>query len=1095
LSTTLVALQNGATQLGAGLIPDLSIEKITDLVSTITGGLGTAAADVQRFFTNLRTFLGGGGGGFLSGTFSLATAVENFISNVLKAPSVGTKLVTLATNNLLDSGLIPPLAIGKIEDLAKFLTGSVTAVGADVERFFTNLRSMFGGGTNLLSGSFDFAGAARSFIDNVLSKVSSVTSKIPGLAIADLGINQITNLIRSITGITSADNTAIEKFFSGFTGFDPATGANNLINQFTKSIFGTNGTLAQLQTFFSGLASGFNPSTGSGNIVQQFVQQITGKVGGVLADIGSFLGIGSLGDSTTFNPFTGANSLINQIVTKIVPAGSTLTDMTTFFTNFRNLFGATNFLTGSFDFAAAAKAFIDNVLSKVSSVTSKIPNLAIGDLAINQITNLISSITGVISADSTAIQKFFSGFTGFNVGTGANNLINQFVTKVTGNNGQTLTDLNTAFGNLRNFLGFNPVSTGGAGVGYGTAVNEFFTKLNTVTPATKLDPAKLLSGIGMGQINDLNRYLTGSATAVAADVEKFFTNLRTTFGGINFLPGTAFDAGAAQRAIHDFISNINSNLGAAQKWATQEITNAKATITEIVQKITGTTGATTLNPIGDFFAGLVGSGGSLINQFVSRITGTGTTLANLETTFANLRSFLGFSPLATASAAASVNTFFSNLNANPPSINSRLNLNTAGTDLNIEKVASLASFVTGGDATTSAGVQTFFNNLRNFLGFNPFSAGGSTTFGAAVNTFFGNLNTVTPTTKLDPAKLLSSIGVTQISNLVSSLTGTGSSSTDLSTFFTNLRSTFSGVNFLPGTTFDAAAARRAIHDFISNINSNLGAAQKWATQSVTDLKAGIADIVERITGATGALDLSGLGTFFSGLAGGGNLVAQFVSKITGGTTGTLADLTTTFTNLRDFLGFNPFGGFTNLATAVNNFFTKLNTVTPGTKLDPAKLLSAIGMGQISDFITFVTGSSGGTLPQIQSFFNTLRDFLGFNPANAPAFATAVATFFTKLNTVTPTTRLDPVKLFQDIGITKISNLVPFITGTGSAATDIQTFFTRLKSILGGVNPMSAASVSAESANLFTALNGAASTNCSWEASHGRPRRGGRFVCV
>jgi hypothetical protein len=1072
LSTTLVALQNGATQLTQALIPNLAIDKIEDLVGLLTGGIGTSKTDVDNFFKNIRTFLGGTNG-FLSPTFNISAAVENFISNVLKAPSVGVKLVTTGINNLLDTGIIPPLAMDKITDLMRFLTGSTTAVVADVERFFTNLRSMFGGSANLLSSTFSFPTAAKAFIDNVLSKVSSVATKIPSLAIGDLGINQITNLISSITGITSTDNTAIQKFFSGFTGFNPATGANNLINQFTKSIFGTNGTLAQLQTFFSGLGAGFNPGTGTGNIVQQFVQQITGKVGGVLADIGSFLGIGPLADSTTFNPFTGANNLISQIVTKIVPAGSTLVDMTTFFTNFRNLFGATNFLSGTFDFPTAAKAFIDNVLSKVSSVATKIPSLAIGDMAINQITNLISSITGVISADSTAIQKFFSGFTGFNVGTGANNLINQFVTKITGNNGQTLTELNTAFTNLRNFLGFNPVSTGGAGT-FNAAVTEFFTKLNSATITNnnnKLNPANLLQGIGMGQINDLNRFLTGSTTAVAADVEKFFTNLRATFGGINFLPTTTFNASAAQRAIHDFVASINTGLAAGQKWATQAVADAKATIADIVQKITGTTGATTLNPIGDFFAGLVGSGGSLINQFVSRITGTGTTLANLETTFANLRSFLGFSPLATASPAASVNSFFGTLNGITPT--TALNLNTVGTNLNIEKVASLASFVTGGGATTSAGVQTFFNNLRNFLGFNPFSAGGSTTFGAAVNTFFGNLNTITPTTKLDPAKLLSSIGVTQISNLVSSLTGTGSSGTDLTTFFTNLRSTL-GVNFLPGTTFNTAAAQKAIHDFVASVNAGLASGQKWATQAIADAKAGIADIVQRITGATGATDLTGLGNFFSGLVGAnGSLVSQFVSRITG-TGATLTDLTTTFTNLRNFLGFNPLGGFTNLANAVTSFFAKLNTVTPTTKLDPAKLLSAIGMGQISDFITFVTGSSGGTLPQIQSFFNTLRDFLGFNPASAPAFATAVTTFFTKLNTITPTTRLDPVKLFQDIGITKISNLVPFITGTGSAATDIQTFFNRLKSILGGVNPMSAASVSAESANLFTALNGAAS---------------------
>lgn len=1070
LPTTLITLGSGETKLSDLLIPDLSIAKITDLVSTITGGVGTAAADLQRFFTNLRIFLGGGTG-FLSGSFSLTAAVENFINNVLKAPSIGIKLVTTGINNLLDGGLIPDLGLNKIPDLAKVLTGSLTAVTGDVEKFFTNLRTMFGG-TNFAPATgtnFDFVGAANQFITNVLSKATSaVSSLIPANVIANFDITKITNLINFITGATGTAATNPDTLKNFFAGFTPFTGVNTIVNQITQAIFGTGGTLAQLQTFFSGLGAGFNPTNGSGNIVQQFVQQITGKVGGVLADIGSFLGIGPVSDSTTFNPFTGANSLINQIVTKIVPAGSTLTDMTTFFTNFRNLFGATNFLSGTFDFPTAAKAFIDNVLSKVNSVATKIPGLAIGNLNLNQITDLLKNILGIDTTDGSALQKFFAGFSGFDITTGANSLINQFVTKITGNNGQALTDLNSAFTNLRNFLGFNPVSTGGAGT-LGTAVNEFFTKLNTVTPTTKLNPATLLQGIGMGQINDLNRFLTGSSTAVAADVEKFFTNLRTTFGGINFLPTTTFDASAAQRAIHDFVSSINSGLTAGQKWATQAVADAKATITEIVQKITGTTGSTTLNPLETFFAGISGSGGSLVNQFVSKITGTGTTLANLETTFANLRSFLGFSPLATASAAASVNSFFGTLNGVTPT--TALNLNTVGTDLNIEKVASLASFVTGGGATTTAGVQTFFNNLRNFLGFNPFSAGGSTTFGTAVNTFFGNLNTITPTTKLDPAKLLSSIGVTQISNLVSSLTGTGSSSTDLATFFTNLRSTFSGVNFLPAGVFDPAVARKAIHDFVASVNAGLAAGSKWATQAVADAKAGIADIVQRITGATGATDLTGLGNFFSGLVGtNGSLVAQFVTKITGGTTGTLADLTTTFTNLRDFLGFNPFGGFTNLATAVNNFFTKLNTVTPGTKLDPAKLLSAIGMGQISDFITFVTGSSGGTLPQIQSFFNTIRDFLGFNPASAPAFATAVTTFFGKLNTVTPTTKLDPAKLFQDIDPTKIASLVPFITGSGTVGTDIQTFFTRLRSILGGVNPMSAASTAAESANLFTALN-------------------------
>ena len=376
VSTTLVTLASGATRLADSLIPDLGMDKITNLISNLTGS-GSSANDVQRFFTNLRTFLGGANG-FLGDTTmfattsNLGTAAENFISSVLRGPGVSTKLVSLQAGlNTIAETIVPDLDMTKIRSLIGFITGS-GSTPADVQRFFTNLRGLFGN-TSWLTTTFDTVAAANQFVVNVLSKATQAgigTARIAAEVLTDFSVDKVINLAKALTGQSvpgaTGDLAIVQRFFSGFSGFDPITGANNLVNQITNAIFGTNGTLANLRSFFSGFIPGigaFNPADGSNNLANQITRAITGTAG-ALSNIAAFLGIGSFGDPTTLDPFTGNNSLVNQLVSRITGVAShTLNDLGGFFANLRNFFTGGGINLGSFDPATAIPTFLKNLLN------------------------------------------------------------------------------------------------------------------------------------------------------------------------------------------------------------------------------------------------------------------------------------------------------------------------------------------------------------------------------------------------------------------------------------------------------------------------------------------------------------------------------------------------------------------------------------------------------------------------------------------------------------------------------------------------------------------------------------------------------------
>jgi hypothetical protein len=949
LSTTLVALTGGATQLGEGLIPTLPVGKIDNLVSTITGGVTNAVGDLQKFFTNLRTFLGGGSG-FLAGTFSLSAAVENFISNVLKAPAIGTKLVTLNAQSKLDNGIIPALAIDNIENLVETLTGTV-GVSGDVQKFFTNLRSFLGGassflgdpgtfststvaenfinnvlrgsgvatrlaalksGTNFLdpdqipelaitkikdlittltgsgtvvedvqkfftnlrglfgstnwlvpaagtAGGFNLVTAANQFVTTVLSKATAAgvgASKITADIFSDFSLDKVVNLAKALTGQTvtgaTGDLLAVQRFFSGFTSFDPNTGANSLVQQITNSIFGTNGTLAQLKTFFSGFipATGaFDPGTGNNNLASQITKAVTGTAG-VLTDILAFFGIGPSTDPTTLNPLTAANSFLNQIVNKITGTGSTLTHLNQFFANLRTAFG----------FTAPADLY-----SPTQTATS-----------------LQTTIFNVIK--------------GFNSGTGANALISQDKLKewLGASSTNTLTQLGSFFGNLKTFFGGTTdgsIDLLAGPINFVTAVDNFIKGiLNKGTAG--LFNVNLLPSLDITKIGNLVNYITGKTTGgQATDIDVFFGNIRrmfnhgtdTTQNQVNL--NATQTASALQGGLFEVIAKINTDLGAV----------GKALLTN---------------------TGLFSTLG-------------GTATADIKKFFDNIKLLLGgptLIPGASASFEASteIGKLFPLLSAS-----------TTG----LLAPAKIATVSTGtGTLVQDLTARPILTDLRSWL-----------------------------------------------------TTSDANSNENIQKFFTNLRATLGNPTLLPAGAFDNAArtaAQQSLHTTIKTINDNIAdTASKFATEQLANAKATIDTLVKAITGGTGTYnDLSRVTSFFEDLgdyAGSGTtLVNQLVKNITGTTSNSLMGLT----SLKDFFsGFTAYtgtgtslisqivskitGGASQTLNDLNTFFTNFKSLFTGINFTTATA-SFSANNAITTFTDKLFGGSG-LMPQLNKYVLTI----------------------------------------------------------------------------------------------------------------------------
>lgn len=317
---------------------------------------------------NLIQQLLGGASGFLDWVFALLTKLVPFID--------WDSLKTLDFPDLMD-GVLNSVGILDFFDVAEVsswlqtnivasivraITGGAIGTVESLTTFFANLRSLLGG--NLLTG-FTIPTAAAALITNLNQSAVQLATSV----IADFPITKITNLISHVTGVSSTDPAAIQRFFSGFTGFNATTGANNLASQISAAV--------------------------------------TGKAAGaVLADIATFLGIGAGNGGLV--AFSGSGTtLINQVVTRITGSSSnlTLTDLANVFTNLRKMLAIADpatLLAAPATFVAGLATVANNFVNNFLSLGAFFTNLR------NFFGGSIDFTSGAFNT-TTAVQSFLSG--------------------------------------------------------------------------------------------------------------------------------------------------------------------------------------------------------------------------------------------------------------------------------------------------------------------------------------------------------------------------------------------------------------------------------------------------------------------------------------------------------------------------------------------------------------------------------------------------------------------------------------------------------------------------------------------------------------
>jgi len=1122
--TTLTNFFSGFNTTGSSVTGSLA----NQLAVKIGGSGATNLASLENFFGNVRKFLGldaltSAGISLFGGTLTdanLLTFVNTFIDNVLT--KTGSNLIKVLTGQTITD------TIG---------TGLST-----LQTFFNNLRSLFGSVNFLLPsgtgvGGFNVAAnlqsIANNFINNVLSVATSGT--IPAAVMSSLGVDKITGLVKALTGQeTAVTADAITKFFSGFTtgagAFDPATGDNSLVNQLSKSITGkvSGATLSDITNFLGIGTNNLAAFTGSNSLVYQIAQKIGGSAATSLASLGDFFtnvrkffgldlaGAPNFFATTGFNLATAVEHFItnvlkstgvtttlvtlasgaNQIADGLIPnldigkitaganslvkaltgASSTGTtaqaELDRFFTNFRALFGGTNWLlqaagTGgtAFNVANVANAFITNTLSQATTaITNLIPAHAFANFDVSKINNLVKAltgqdITGTLSAELTAIKNFFGGFTGFD-GT-ANTLVQQITKAFTGKTAGVLDDISkflgigTANGGLLDFSGANTA----------TLVNQIVGKI------------------------------TGTGTTLA-NLETFATNLKTFLGGTNFLAATSAFTAGLPNLLNTFAKTFIG--GNTAKLLNSHLVGIVGTPNggsfrlaygdQITAAITwNATPATLASSVQSALIALtnIGTGGATATVNTTATTGS---IVGIDVRIDNLIAPLTLSSnsLTVASGALPVvsvaqqtdPTFIPVLDVtkigNLIKLVTGLDTNTAATLQNFfsglngtvttatSLVGKIVSNITGGTGFNLVDLKAFSDNLVNFLGFNPFDTSSVIT---AFNAFIAKINATAVTTLLNPGKILGALGgattlLTDLSNrpvlteLRTWLTTTNAAATeDIQKFFTNLRAvTGLGATSLTGSILSGTAlgdAQKLLHGVISTANSQLTAATgQLATQIVADSKATIDTLVKALTGST----------------------ASFTD---------LTAVTTFATQLRTFLGFNPFTAdllnttpavaLTNLTNAVNAFFGKLAGINIGnlTNFLPGNLLQSLDITKVSNLVNYITGQTGAaaTAAAVQNFFSGLNG----QPAVAASLASKLSESMTgKISSITP---LDDIKNFLGLGAagtggvaaftganSLINQLVSQITGgTGTTLLNLKAFSDNLINFL-GFNPFNTASV-------------------------------------
>jgi hypothetical protein len=200
---------------------------------------------------------------------------------------------------------------------------------------------------------------------------AAVWVNIRATALPDFGVNFLGGLGPLLKVIFEALET--------FLGLDP----DNISNFFKNILVFFGDTVSHFFTllftdqteaikYFLVDVLGIAEDIGGG--VLNFVSSFIGNAGDVLTDLLtkllSVFGIDfdprdENGDPVEFNAATALTAFVNKFLTTGLGGviGTTVTELTRFFTRLKNLFGLADFFTsGTFDFAAAATGFINNVL-------------------------------------------------------------------------------------------------------------------------------------------------------------------------------------------------------------------------------------------------------------------------------------------------------------------------------------------------------------------------------------------------------------------------------------------------------------------------------------------------------------------------------------------------------------------------------------------------------------------------------------------------------------------------------------------------------------------------------------------------------------
>ena len=387
-----------------------------------------------------------------------------------------------------------------------------------------------------------------------------------------------------------------------------------------------------------------------------------------------------------------------------------------------------------------------------------IPSLKIGKIDLLQtsldakvvIDDLVQKITGAVSGGMTAIDNFFGGFDPFS---GVNNIVHQITTSLMGT-GDTLARLKTFFAGFDPFTGVNSVikqigdALSGSGIVGATlsATKDFFTNIRTFLGSINFltTPSTFSTNLGTNidsfinsiikprgiftPITDLATYLGGNALA---DIEKFFKNLSSLFGGAN-LRTTATASFNPLNAGGQFLHSIFNQPTATINTLIPSLTpgkvaglstelGAKAGIADLVQNVTGFVGGT-LSNLSSFFAGLpdifnpTNAATSFVQQFVKQITGTSGIISNISNFFTNVRSFFGNHDFLSTNfaPAAAATTFLGSVlgNANNAS-KTFAPLNNSGTldllhlpELTVDLIGDIGSWIKNNAIDPIVGVLT-----------------------------------------------------------------------------------------------------------------------------------------------------------------------------------------------------------------------------------------------------------------------------------------------------------------------------------------------------------------------------------------------------